>query len=311
MDLYAKYKHLEGRYFVDEGAANALRGNYDKAAQARIQAADQQREKEERQAESQRGKASQDLQSQAQTMGRTQMENPELQADRKEMDALMRRKPALWARAKPHYDKGQAAMNQGTYDVAKKEMEEAQRIMRTDPEVAAMQDKHEARAQARAKSMSADFMQGMKAASSMEGNTAARAKYNKAKSDALWENGTAYLEAVAKLESYATLIKVEHAAKGEGKDFSDKPEVVARKLKEEQAAAAQRRKDGDDEEDSGTSASAGGARKGPPAAVSPAAAKPEAKPEAKPAKKEDKADDAAETAKKAGEQGFKMLKKLF
>lgn len=327
-ELHAKYGYLEGRYFADEKVVAELRDKYHRAIEPRLRAAQQQREKEEQQAqermERDMGKFQADAMAQQQRA--LQGNDPEAEAERKEMEALMKRKPALWAKARPHYEKGKAIMDEAMaamqagkdYDekklrIGEAEMKKANDILRTDPEVAALQDKHEARANARVQAQGSAMTQRMMDISSGKGHMAALVKYNKAKSDALWQNWTAYLAEVAKLPSYATRVEVSHATPGEGKGYSDKPEVVAKMLERagKNVSFAPGESASAEVEDKGRAAASTTAPSGKP--VAQAGGQAESKESAaKPAEeKKSAADEAAETAKKAGQEGLKLLKKLW
>lgn len=323
-DLYAKYGYLEGRYFADEKTVTELRDKYRRAIEPRLRAIKQQREKDERQAQEQlerdMGKFQADAMAQQQRI--LEGNDPETEAERKEMEALMKRKPALWAKAKPHYEKGKAIMDEAMaamqagkdYDekklrIGEAEMKKANDILRTDPEVAALQDKNEARAQAKSSAM----MQRMMNIGSRDGYTAAQVKYNKARSDALWQNWTAYLADVAKLPNYATRVEVSHATPGDGKGYSDKPETVAKMLDRvgqnltfafgESASAEM-----DGKGRAAASTTAPSSKQTAQGGGKPSDQQPAAKPEKE---KKSAADEAAETAKKAGQEGLKLLKKLW
>ncbi|HEX7928679.1 MAG TPA: hypothetical protein VF678_13880, partial [bacterium] len=234
--LYAKWSYLEGRYFGDPIALRDLKDKYKVMADKRLEQARAQVEQKRQQEGAAQQKRMQDMMSQQQARQQEVARggNADEQADKAEMEAMMKRKPGLWARAKPSYDKGQALMNEGmkTMDEAKLnqaevEMKKANDILRTDPEVAALQDKQMARADARAKSQAQSMMKGQPTLAGMQASTQAN---NKALSDAVWDTWTAYLAEAAKLASYPTRVDVGHAIPGEGKERSSKADVVAQKL---------------------------------------------------------------------------------
>ncbi len=213
--------------------------------------------------------------------------NPSGDQDDKELNDLFQRKPALGNAYAAKAMQANEFIQKGQYREAAQAGKEGEQLVRNDPEGAAILKRRDERAAQRKAA-------GQKERAADEDRMKQdRAAVDKQQEYQRWGVWVDYLAAAQKLEHYATVIYLDE----QSPNGNQKPAEIDKAWKNWMSRHGK-----DDQEDAdGTPAKAQAASK-------PDAAKPEAK---KDEPKKDSGDGAADTAKKAGEEGLKMLKKLF
>ncbi len=284
--LYERYGYLESSFFP-----TSIIGKESIRADERL------RKEAEAKAQQAGSQASEKLASSSQEQGSRNMAmagrpNPAAQQEDAELKRLLDKNPKV---ANAYAAKAQHAselIQQGDYRGAAQEGKEGEKILRSDPAIAAHLDQVEARR----KQASA---QGQQQQESAQQNR--MSAYSAAMDYSRWGVWTEYLAAASKV-AYRVRIVLDAPASAKTKGVSrDRAQVAAKwKAQQERWQGQGRGPEGEElaESGSGTQPSAGKstpAKTAPPAKPAPAAAPPSTA---------DKATDAAK-------QGVKLLKKLF
>jgi len=244
--------------------------------------------------------------------------------DDPEFNRIMQRKPALQKKYVALTQKVQQQMMSGQHDEAEKTMDESDRLLRSDPEMAVLMKRYDEREQRR---------EAVNVGAKAQGSAAESNAYNQA-SKKTWDLAVQTLDKMVK-EGYSTYIVVDYKLVGKGvvRDRAEvakhdggpygEPSDLEKQVSRYRLTAMELgiTPEGDSPEKVAAAREAGKpeaagkpVKSAAPAAAQPAAAQPAAAPAQKPAAPPATAQPAPEKKSDLGEaakQGAKLFKKLF